>query len=64
MEMTSALHTGDFTLVDRYAALIREFLPNVELLSSALPRDEQVMEAARRAESRLAGERVMLEQPS
>lgn len=53
--MTPALHTGDFTLVDRYAALIREFLPHVVLMSPALPRDEQVMEAARRAECRLAG---------
>lgn len=60
--MTQALPAGTFTLVDRYAELIREHLPHVVLLSPALTRDEQVMEAARRAECRLVEESATAEE--
>lgn len=51
---------GECTLVDRYAELIRELLPAVRVMSPALSRDEQVMEAASLAECRLASSRLHL----
>ena len=54
MEMPPVLDAGECALVDRYAELIRDLLPAVRCMSPALSRDEQVMEAARLAECRLA----------
>jgi hypothetical protein len=54
MDMIAAPDTGVTTLVDRYAELIRELLPEVRFLSPELTRDELVMTAARLAEYRMA----------
>jgi hypothetical protein len=57
MDMIAAPDTGVTTLVDRYAELIRELLPEVRFLAPELTRDEMVMTAARLAEYRMTAER-------
>lgn len=44
------------SLVDRYAALIRDLMPQIQRLSPNLSYDEQIIAAARMAERRLTGD--------